>query len=324
MSDLSPLSRAKQKLDVGAVRSVDDPKQSLNVAAHRSAVESGFLKRTCDDLQKRARIKPRVARDCDSLRPRFSQRIKLGSQGRHEVSMSNRIKTVPSRVFAMLLASVVSTVIPCIAAPRAVDDCLIEPKHQTPRGGHWYYRFDHNRKCWYLGDEGQQVSQTGSPRPLASSSPPLPQRQTEAAPTSLADAHAELQVATTPVTTPAEPPQWLGPAGILSPEKITEVVRDVSPSETPPAASARDLESETRVIDGQARTESRTESLPEPKATEAERVAELSGEENALDPPRMVLALLLIGLGLSTIGGCLIFRLSAAIQAGRRNAFSSR
>ena len=238
--------------------------------------------------------------------------------------MSNRIKTVPSLVFAMLLASVVSTAMPCIAAPRAADDCLSEPKHQTPRGGHWYYRFDHNRKCWYLGDEGQQVSRTGSPRPPASSSPPLPQRQTEAAQTSLADAHAELPIATTPVTTSAEPPQWLGPAGMLNPEKITEVVRDVSPSETPPALNTGELESETRAVYGQARTESRTESLPEPKATEAEHVAELSGEETAVDPPRMRLALLLIGLGLSTIGGCLIFRLSAAIQAGRRNAFSSR
>ena len=235
--------------------------------------------------------------------------------------MSNRIKTVPSPVFAMLFASVVSTTIPCVAAPRATDDCLSEPKHQTPRGGHWYYRFDHNRKCWYLGDEGQRVSQTGSPRPLASS-PPLPQRQTEAAQTSLADAHAELPIATTPVTTSAEPPQWLGPAGMLSPDKITEVVRDVSPSETSPAPNTGELASETRAIDGQARIESRTESLPEPKATE--QVAEFSGEETAVDPPRMGLALLLIGLGLSTIGGCLVFRLSAAIQAGRRNAFSSR
>ena len=238
--------------------------------------------------------------------------------------MSNRIKTVPSLVFAMLLASVVSTAIPCVAAPRAADDCLSEPRHQTPRGGHWYYRFDHNRKCWYLGDQGQQASQTGSPRPVASSSPQLPERRTEAAQTSLADAHAELPIATTPVTTPTELPQWLGRAGMLSPDKITEVVRDANPSETSPGPSTGELESETGAIDRQARTESRTESLPEPKATEAERVAELSGEENALDPPRMVLALLLIGLGLSTIGGCLIFRLSAPIQAGRRNAFSSR
>jgi hypothetical protein len=236
--------------------------------------------------------------------------------------MSNRIKTVPSPVFAMLLASVVSTTIPCVAAPRATDDCLSEPKHQTPRGGHWYYRFDHNRKCWYLGDEGQQVSQTGSPRPLASSSPPLPQRQTEAAQTSLADAHAELPIATTPVTTPTEPPQWLGPAGMLSPDKITEVVRDASPPETLPSPSARDLERETSVIDGRARPESLTESLPEPEAIE--HVAEPSVEETAAGPLRMGLALLLIVLGLSTLGGCLIFRLSAAIPAGRRNVFSSR
>ena len=111
---------------------------------------------------------------------------------------------------------------------------------------------------------------------------------------------------------------------MLSPDKITEVVRDVSPSETSPAPNTGELASETRAIDGQARIESRTESLPEPKATEAEHVAKLSGEETAVDPPRMGLALLLIGLGLSTIGGCLIFRLSAAIQVGRRNAFSSR
>ena len=31
-------------------------------------------------------------------------------------------------------------------------------------------------------------------------------------------------------------------------------------------------------------------------------------------------ALLLIGLGLATVGGCLVFRLSNAIQAGRRSA----
>jgi hypothetical protein len=221
----------------------------------------------------------------------------------------------------MFLAGVVSTAIRCVAAPRTAEDCLSEPKHQTPPGGHWYYRIDqpNHRKCWYLGDGGQQVSPTGSPRPPASSSP-LPQRQTEAAQTSLADARAELPI----VTTPTEPPQWLGPAGMLNPEKITEVVRDASPPETPPAPNTSELESETRAIDGQARTESRTEWQPDPKATEAEHVAELSGEETAVDPPRMGLALLLIGLGLSTIGGCLVFRLSAALQAGRRNAFSSQ
>ena len=231
--------------------------------------------------------------------------------------MSNRIKTVLSPVFAAFLASVVSTAIACVAA-RAAADCLNEPKHQTRPGGHWYYRIDrpNHRKCWYLGDEGQQVSQSGSPRP--SSPLLLPRRMAAAIQPSVADAHAELPK----VTTPTEPPQWFSPTTMSSPEKITEVVGDASPSETLSPPSARDLESETRVIDGQARIQSRTELLP--GATDREPVAELSAEETTAGPLRMGLALLLIVLGLSTIGGCLIFRLSAAVQAGRRNVFSSR
>lgn len=234
--------------------------------------------------------------------------------------MSNRIKTVLSPVFAAFLASVVSTAIACVAA-RAADNCLNEPKHQTRPGGHWYYRIDgpNQRKCWYLGDEGKPVSQSGAPRRLASSSPPPPSRQTAAAiQSSLADAHAELPM----VTTPTEPPQWFNPTTVPNPEKITEVARDAGPSETVSPPSARDLENETGVIDGQAKTQSRTELLP--GATDREPVAELSAGETTAGPLRLGLALFLIVLGLSTIGGCLVFRLSAAVQAGRRNVFSSR
>jgi hypothetical protein len=223
--------------------------------------------------------------------------------------MSNRIKTVPSRIFAAFLASVVSTAIACIAA-RAADDCLSEPKPQTRPGGHWYYRIDssNHRKCWYLG-EGQQVSQSKSPRPFSSSSPPPPRQTAAAIQTTLADAHAELPM----VTTPTEPLQWFSPATMSNPEKIIDVVGDASPSETPSPPSARDL-SETRVIDGQATTQSRTELLP---GADREPVAELTAEETTADPLRIRLALLLIVLGLSTIGGCLIFRLSAGVQASR-------
>jgi hypothetical protein len=125
------------------------------------------------------------------------------------------------------------------------------------------------------------------------------------------------------VTTPTEPLQWFSPATMSNAEKLTEVVGDVSPSESLSPPSARDLESETRVVDEQARTQSRTELLP--GTTDREPFAEqLSAEETTADPLRIGLALLLIVLGLSTIGGCLIFRLSATLQAGRRNVFSSR
>jgi hypothetical protein len=76
------------------------------------------------------------------------------------------------------------------------------------------------------------------------------------------------------------------------------------------------------VIDGQSRTEARTELLP--AATDREPAAELSAEETSADPLRVRFALLLIVLGLSTIAGCLILRPSAAVQARRRDVFSSR
>ena len=231
--------------------------------------------------------------------------------------MSNRIKTVPSLVFAAFLASVVSTAI-AYGAARAAGHCLNEPRHYTPAGSHWYYRIDgpNHRRCWFLGDEGQKVSQAGSPRPSSTSPLPLPRQTTVAIQPSLADAHGELPM----VTTPTEPPQWLGPTRTSNPEKVTDVVPGVSLSETPSPASAGDLEGETGVmrngvIDGQLRTKSRTELLP--GATDRKPAAELSAEDTTVGPLRMRLALLLIILGLSTISGCLIFRLSAAVQARR-------
>ena len=234
--------------------------------------------------------------------------------------MPNRTKTAVSPIFAAFLASVFSTAIACAAA-RAADDCLSEPKHQAPAGGHWYYRIDgpNHRKCWFLGDEGQKVSQAVSPRP--SSPLPLPRRAAAIQP-SVADAHAELPK----VTTPTEPAQWFGPPR-MNPEKITEVVPDASPSETLSPPTARDPEGETRVmnngvIDGQSRTESRTELLP--RVTDREPAAELSAEETTAGPLPARLALLLIALGLSTIAGSLIFKLRAAVQAGGRDVFRSR
>ena len=241
--------------------------------------------------------------------------------------MSNRTNTVPSLVIVAFLASVVSTAIASIAAC-AADNCLNEPRLHTPPGAHWYYRIDppNHRKCWFLGDEGQKVGHAGSPRPAASSPFPLPRQTAAAIQPLLADAHAELPI----VTTPAEPPQWFGTTSttrMLNPEKITEVVPDASPSKTLSPPSAHDPEGETRVmsngvINRQARTESRTELLS--GATDQEPAAELSAQETTAGPLRMGLALLMIVLGLSTIAGCLIFKFSAAVKAGRRDVFSSR
>jgi len=236
--------------------------------------------------------------------------------------MPNPTKTAASPIFAAFLASVFSTAIACVAA-RAADDCQSEPKHQTPPGGHWYYRIDgpNHRKCWFLGDKVQKVSLAGSQRLSSSPLLPLPRPTTAAIQQSVADAHAEQPI----VMTPTEPPQWFGPARVSNPENITEVAPDASPSEKLSPPSARDREGETRVmsngvIDGQSRTESRTELLP--GATDREPAAELSAEETTAGPLPARLALLLIALGLSTIAVSLIFKLSAAVQAGRRDVFA--
>jgi hypothetical protein len=202
---------------------------------------------------------------------------------------------VPSLVHAAFLVSVVSTITACVAA-RAADNCLNEPKHQTPPGRHWYYRIDNpnHRKCWFLGDEGLHVSHAGSPRPSASSSsPPLPQQPAATIQPSLTDAHAEVTI----VKTPTDQPPWSRSTEMSSPAKITEVVPDARPSEalSPPGDSKV---MRNGVINGQSRMESRTELLS--TATDREPAAEFSAEETSGDPLRARFALLLIVLGLST------------------------
>src|SRR6478672_8162112 len=82
--DSVPSRRLNQRISPSATADFFnkiDPKQSLNVAAHCNAVGSGFLKRTCDDLQKRARIKPRVARDCGLIATQIFVENQIGESG---------------------------------------------------------------------------------------------------------------------------------------------------------------------------------------------------------------------------------------------------
>jgi hypothetical protein len=58
-------------------------------------------------------------------------------------------------------------------AERAADDCLSKPNAPPPQGGHWYYRLERatNRRCWYLGPQGEKVSQAASPKQRPSARP---------------------------------------------------------------------------------------------------------------------------------------------------------
>ena len=82
--------------------------------------------------------------------------------------MSNRIKAAPSLLVAAFLASLVSIATTCVAA-RVASDCLHGPKHQAPP--RWSLVLSlcspTNRKCWFVGDEGQKVSQVVAQRPSA-------------------------------------------------------------------------------------------------------------------------------------------------------------
>jgi hypothetical protein len=85
--------------------------------------------------------------------------------------MSRRAARIASAIFVNILAS-----LPLVMMARGetatAENCLANPKNETPAGSHWYYRVDHanKRNCWYLRSEGgvaQAVPQTEAPAPAA-------------------------------------------------------------------------------------------------------------------------------------------------------------
>lgn len=83
------------------------------------------------------------------------------------------------------------------------DDCLSEPKGDTPPGQHWFYRIDRGTKrhCWYLKGQGEKVARAATRErsdSVKSDSAKTASRKTDtktdtAAQHSVADAHAELR-----------------------------------------------------------------------------------------------------------------------------------
>ena len=78
-------------------------------------------------------------------------------------------------------------------AARATDNCLTEPKGETPQGKHWFYRSERatGRHCWYLRGEDESPARAPSAEPVAAAGP-APQTAGSAPSRSIADAHAEL------------------------------------------------------------------------------------------------------------------------------------
>jgi hypothetical protein len=82
--------------------------------------------------------------------------------------MANRIILLVSMVLATAALAATSA----SAAP-AADECLAQPKGPPPAGKHWYYRTNRavQRKCWYLGDEGETIVAAPPSKQSASAAP---------------------------------------------------------------------------------------------------------------------------------------------------------
>jgi hypothetical protein len=129
--------------------------------------------------------------------------------------MSRRAARIASAIFINVLAGV-----PLVMTARAetvpAEDCLLNPKGETPPGSHWRYHIDHvnKRNCWYLRREDGSVAQA-APQPSQAPQPqPAPPPQPAAKP-SFADAHAELRPQATvrgDIAAPAPPASAPNPA----------------------------------------------------------------------------------------------------------------
>ena len=116
------------------------------------------------------------------------------------------------------------------------DRCLSGPRGKTPAGYHWYYRFDRTEKrnCWYLRNEGGNVSQAAPQNIVPPTARPASQAPVRAQPSAV-DAHAEVRApvnqdytSSLPVTTPKENPLAGPSVGNATPAVITSRWPDLS------------------------------------------------------------------------------------------------
>ena len=117
--------------------------------------------------------------------------------------MGNRIALLVS----VMLTGLASVSTPISAAP-AADECLAKPKGLAPAGKHWYYRTNRaiQRKCWYLGDEGEKIVAVAPRRKQAVTTPPVDAgREADARAELLDAAFVEQPVVSTSPAPPATP-----------------------------------------------------------------------------------------------------------------------
>lgn len=246
--------------------------------------------------------------------------------------MANRKAKVASAIAGIVAGGAITIL--ASGSARAADECLTEPRTETPQGQHWYYRLEHTTKrhCWYLRDEGAKPALAASP---ASGDEPSPTTET-AAGRSIADARDELpppraqdgRASATRRTSTSMPaaalPQDNQGLQNQGPDAVTGantsgnaasgspvVARWPDPSEINSSASAAPQAPATVVADAGATPQAQ----PAPAAPAAEAPA-----PKATGSLQMLLLVVFGALALAGLVGSLVFRLGRPRQVAQTAA----
>jgi hypothetical protein len=101
----------------------------------------------------------------------------------------------------------------------AADDCLSKPNRSAPDRKHWYYRIDrenNNRRCWYIGPQGEKVRVTTRHRLGAAKSAKSAPREV-AAPTERPVGPVVAGISPSPASQVQIEARWVGPPTNVDP-----------------------------------------------------------------------------------------------------------
>src|SRR6185437_5616662 len=251
--------------------------------------------------------------------------------------MSNLHAKFASALVLGVVAGAAAMIVPQGAA-RAADNCLTEPKGDTPQGKHWYFHIERGtgRHCWYLRGQDDKAASANTSDAPAEKQPP--QRSEEATSRSIANAHAEIAPrvplpddASAPAA-PRAPAAAAAPSVWPSPQATTAAAdsattdapaaaptAEPSPvasrwpqasSSTPPVAAASQPDASLMVADTTT-PDSSTASDPAPQAVPPQVLAAAPVERNTGSLQK----LLLVAFGALTLAG---LTGSAVYRLGRR------
>jgi hypothetical protein len=245
--------------------------------------------------------------------------------------MSNVEARLASALLLSIAASVGLMAGPSSAA-RAADSCITEPKTGAPQGKHWYYRIDRGtgRHCWYMRGEDEASARTPAAEGVDSAKA-APQTTGNAAPRSLADAHAEFkpQARVEDTSTPPSRSVWPDPhTAVSAPGVPAPATTGIGPGAGVPATSAQPASPWPQPSVASATANDTPQASPAAAGAPADEASTATPAPSAPraspHPTREVgslheLALAaLAALALAGISGSLVYRLAGARWRRRR------